>query len=143
MLVYFCSWQWSKWSVSFSCLFFVLATTYQIFFIVSELQYSVECISNILLLQFDLYIFVLDYSPNHLRFAPVYFILDNNLPDKIYCYGIRVKCFILIKLVVLSGTPVYFCSQQLSKHSITCDCTMLMSPNISILSYTFTVLKYL
>ncbi len=71
------------------------------------------------------------------------FVLNNNLPDKIYCYWIKVKCLILIKLIVLSGRPVYFYSRQSSKHSITCNCTFLMSPNISVLSHTFTVLKYL
>ncbi len=71
------------------------------------------------------------------------FVLDNKLPDKIYCYCVTVKCWILIKYIVLSVRPVYFCCWQLSKPSITCDSTLLMSPNISVLSHTFTVLEYL
>ncbi len=71
------------------------------------------------------------------------FVLDNKLPDKLCCYWITVKCLILMKWIVLSGTPVYFCSRQLSKHSITCDCILLTSHNISVLSHTFTVLKCL
>ncbi len=69
------------------------------------------------------------------------FVLVNILPDKIYCYWITVKHFILIKLIVLSGMPVYFCSRQLAKHSITCYCTLLISPNNSVLSHTYTVLN--
>jgi hypothetical protein len=73
MLVYFCSQHWAKRSVCLACIFFVSTKTYQIHFIVSEWQYNVVCRSNILLLQFYLYIFVLNYYPNRLRFAPVYF----------------------------------------------------------------------
>ncbi len=70
------------------------------------------------------------------------FVLNNILPDKIYCYWITIKYFVLTKVIVLSGMPVYFCSLQLFKHSITCNCTLLMSPNNSVLSHTYTVLKY-
>ncbi len=83
MRVYFCSRQWSTRSVSFACIFFVSTTTYQIFFIVSQIQKNVECRSNILLLQFHLYIFGLDYYPTIWDLRLYIFVLDNNLPDKI------------------------------------------------------------
>ncbi len=57
----------------FSLYIFVSTYTSQIHLIVSELQYNVVCWSNLLLLQFYLYIFVLNFYPNHLRFVPVYF----------------------------------------------------------------------
>ncbi len=143
MLVYFCSRQWSKRSVWFACIFFVSTTTYQIFFIVSELQYSVNVdpiycnYSSTCLFLFSTII------PTVWDLCQYIFVLDNNLPDKIYCYWITVKYFVLIKVIDLSGMPVYFCYWQLSKHSITCDCTLLMSLNNSVLSHTYTVLKYL
>ncbi len=69
----FCFRHWAKWSVHLACIFFVSTNSYQIHFIVSERQYNVSCWSNLLLLQFYLYIFVLDFYPNRLRFAPVNF----------------------------------------------------------------------
>jgi hypothetical protein len=91
---------------------------------------------------FDCIFLFLTFIPTFCDSCLYIFVLDNNLPDKICCYLITVECLILIKLIVLSGRPVYFYSRQLSKHSITCNCTLLMSPNISVLSHTFTVLKY-
>ncbi len=143
MLVYFCSRQWSKWSVSFAHIFlfwqqrfrfFLLYHSYNKMFNVDPVYcyYSFACIFLFLAIiptVWDLCLYI--------------FVLNNNLPDKICCYWITVKCLILIKLIVLSGRPVYYHSWQLSKHSITCNCTLLMSPNIYVLSHTFTVLRYL
>ncbi len=143
MLLYFSSRQWFKWSVCFACIFlsqqqlirsFILYQSYNIGINVDPIY--CYCGSTCIFL-------ILTIIPTVWDFCLYFFVLDNNLPDKIYCYWFRVKCFILIKLVVLSGRPVYFYSWQLSKHSITCNCTLLMSPNISVLSQTLTVLKYL
>ncbi len=79
------------------------------------------------------------YIPTFCDSCLYIFVLYNNLPDKICCYWITVKCLFLIKLIVLSGRPVYACSRHLSKHSITCNWTLLMSPNISVLSHTLNV----
>ncbi len=91
----------------------------------------------------DCIFFFLAFVPTFCNLCLYIFVLNNNLPDQICYYWITVKCYILIKLIVLSGRPVCFCSQQSSKHSITCNCTLLMFPNISVLSQTFTVFKYL
>ncbi len=112
---------------------FLLYQSYNIVLNVDPIYcyYSSTCIflfSTIIPTVWDLYLYI--------------FVLDNNLQDRIYCYWITVKCFILIKLIVLSGTLVYFCSQQLSKHSITCDCKLLMPSNNSVLSHAYTVLKH-
>ncbi len=123
--------------------FFVLTTNYQNVFIVSQLQWNGKRRSNILFLQFRLYFLFSTFIPTFCDSCLYIFVLDNNLPDKICCYWITVKCLILIKSIVLLGRPVYCCSWQLFKHSITCDCTLLMSPSVSVLSHTFAVLKYL
>ncbi len=146
MHVYFCSGLWSKWSVSCACIFLFSTTTYQIAYIVPQLQYNVSSWSIFLLSQRGTCILLFSsIIPTVWQLCLHIFVLNNKLPDHIYCYCVTVKCLILIKLIVLSVWPVYFCSQQLSKPSITCNFTLLMSPNtnISVLSHTFTVLKYL
>jgi hypothetical protein len=63
---------------------FVSTTTYQIVFIVSELQYNVKCRSNILLFHISTCIFLfLAIIPTVLDLHLYIFVLDYNPPDKI------------------------------------------------------------
>ncbi len=125
-LVYFCSWQ----QISRLLILFL---SYNKMLIVDQFYYYVSCaciflFSSIIQTVWQLCLYI--------------FVLNNKLPDHIYCHCVTIKSLTLIKCIDLSVSPVYFCSQQLSKPSITSAYIFSVSPNIYVLFHTCTVPKY-
>ncbi len=141
MLVYICSLQWSKWSVCFASIFLVSTTTYQTFFVVSELHYIIKCTSNILLLQFHLYIlgsWLLSQTSEICACIFLFLIITYQINILIMGYSRMLtfdqsNCFVRYACIFLFSTVI-----QTLNH---CDCTFSMSPKISVLSHTYTVRK--
>ncbi len=99
-LVYFCSWQ-------------QITRSYILF------------LSNLFSCKFRLYFLFLAIIQTVWQLCLIIFVLNNKLPDHTYHFWVSIKCLMLIKYIVLSVAPVYFCSWQLSKPSIICACIFL------------------
>ncbi len=66
------------------------------------------------------------------------FVLNNNLPEKNYCYWITVKYLIFIKLIVLSGTPEYIFVLYSYPNTQSLAIVHCWCPQINLFSHTHT-----